>query len=160
MLNLISRIIELAVERALALIDRDRVEQKVVDLLVADGIDYRDLSAHFDASEVASHIEVDYSELAGELDTSDIASEIMDDYRFQNRMEDHIRDAVEGEVETRIAALERKVEGLIEDKANEPTPEAATTIPEVSATLTDRLLALAVERLLAAADEAVRDGKV
>lgn len=159
MLNLISRIIELAVERALALIDRDRVEQKVVDLLVADGIDYRDLSAHFDASEVASHIEVDYSELAGELDTSDIASEIMDDYNFQNRMEDHVREAVESEVDNRMAALEKKVEGLIEDKANQPSPEAAT-IPEVSATLTDRLLALAVERLLAAADEAVRDGKV
>lgn len=160
MLNLINRIIELAVERVLNLIDRARVEQKVVDLLVADGIDYSDLAANIETSEVASHIEVDYSELAGELDTSDIASEIMDDYRFQNRMEDHIRDAVEGEVETRIAALERKVEGLIEDKSNEPTPEAATTIPEVSATLTDRLLALAVERLLAAADEAVRDGKV
>ena len=160
MLNLINRIMELAVERILNLIDRARVEQKVVDLLVSDGIDLRELAEHIEPSEVASHIEVDYTELASEIDASDIASEVIDDYRFSTRMEDHIREAVENEVDglgERIKALEAKAN---ETPVAVPTPVTEPTVTEVPAALTERLLDLAVTRLLEMADEAARDGKV
>lgn len=160
MLNLINRIIELTVERVLNLIDRARVEQKVVDLLVSDGIDHRELAGHIDSSEVASHIEVDYSELASEIDPSDIASEVMDDYGFQNRMEDHVRETVESEV----SGLDERVKALEAARTEATTVAGPTPVQEqsveVPAALTERLLDLAVTRLLEMADEAARDGKV
>jgi hypothetical protein len=163
-LNLISRVVERAVESIVGLVNTGEVTDRAVEALIADGIDYGTLAEEIDTSEVACNIELDYRELAGEIDVSDIASEldrgeiaaeIIEDYRFRDRMDDMVREVV-GE---RVTALEEKVQRLSEAKAAEPTPDEAQTV-SVPAALTDRLLALAVERLLAAADEAARDGKV
>ena len=163
-LNLISRVVERAVESIVGLVNTGEVTDRAVEALVADGIDYETLAAEIDASDVAGQIEVDYRELAGEIDVSDIASEldrgeiaaeIIEDYRFRDRMDDMVREVVED----RVSGLEEKVRRLTEGKPDASEPDEAQTV-EVPAALTDRLLDLAVTRLLALADEAARDGKV
>jgi hypothetical protein len=203
MLNLIKRIIDLATEKVVSLIDltavshrashlitdkidADEVREQAVQNLVNEGIDYNSLAGEFDMSELAGEFSVD--EIADNIDKSDVARAIAEDRdlvdslgnelryhdRFMDRLVEQASDSIKGTlieddqflnsvigivreefiVDERIDTLSARVEAL--EKA---TPATEPTV-EVSGALTDRLLSLAVERLLMLADEAVREGKV
>lgn len=159
--NLINRIIELATGRVVDAVNFDEVQSAAVERIVEDGIDYNTLAEELDMGSIAS-----------EVNTYDLASELSDDRDFRDAVVDRIRDssalaemvdeAVESAnegMESRMAALEARLDAMPEPGEE---PEAAPTEPtvEVPASLTERLLDMAVMRLLTVADEAVRDGKV
>jgi hypothetical protein len=160
--NLINRIIELATGRVVDAVNFDEVQSAAVERIVEDGIDYNTLAD-----------ELDMSTIAGEVDTYDLARELAEDRDLLDNVVERVRDssalaemvdeAVESAnegMESRMAALEARLDAMPEPGE---TPEAAPTEPtavEVPASLTDRLLDMAVTRLLTVADEAVRDGKV
>ena len=203
MLNLINRIITLATDKVVSLIDimgvRDRaasligekidtdeVQAQVVQNLVEEGIDYNSLAGEFDLSALAG--EFTTGDIADYIDKSDVARAIAEDRdlvdslgnelryhdRFMDRLVEQASDSIKGTlieddqflnsvigivreefiVDERTDTLSARVEAL--EKA---TPATEPTV-EVSGALTDRLLSLAVERLLMLADEAVREGKV
>lgn len=203
MLNLINRIITLATDKVVSLIDlievRDRaarriednidadeVREQAVQNLVNEGIDYNSLAGEFDVSTLAGEFSLD--DIADYIDKSDIACAIVADSdlvdslgnelryhdRFMDRLVEQASESIKSTliendqflnsvigivreefiVDERIDALSARVEAL--EKA---TPATEPTV-EVSGALTDRLLSLAVERLLMLADEAVREGKV
>ena len=168
--NLINRIIELATGRVVDAVDFREVSSAAVERLVADGVDYSSLAAEFDTSDLAG--EIPLSDLASEFDMCDLAREVVDDRDFREGVIDTIKessafermvdDAVENYVDS-IEARMQEVEAKVATLAAAPTPDTAKTEPtsvEVPTNLTDRLLALAVERLLTLADEAARDGRV
>jgi hypothetical protein len=168
--NLINRLIELATGRVVNAVDTAEVSSAVVERLVADGIDYCSLAAEFDMSDLAGEIAL--SDLASEFDMCDLAREVVDDRDFREVVIDTIKDSsafermVDEAVENHVDSIEarmQEVEAKVAALAVAPTPEPTATEPtavEVPTNLTDRLLALAVERLLTLADEAARDGRV
>lgn len=167
MLNLINRIIEITVSRITALIDTDEVREEAVQSLTEEGIDYNSLAGEIDMSELAGEFAVD--EIADNIDKSDVArflsedscfiDNLCDELRYNDRFMDRLveRTGVD-ELVVRVTALENAASTVA--PTPEPTPEPEPTTVEVPAALTDRLLNLAVTRLLEMADEAVRDGKV
>jgi len=160
--NLINRLIELATGRVVDAVNTYEVQSAAVERIVEDGIDYNTLADELDMSTIAS-----------ELDTYDIARELVDDHDFRDAVVERVRDssalaemvdeAVESAnegMETRMAALEARLDAMPEPgEAPEVAPTEPTTV-EVPASLTERLLDMAVTRLLTLADEAARDGKV
>ena len=160
--NLINRLIELATGRVVDAVNFDEVQSAAVERLVEDGIDYNTLADELDMSIIAS-----------ELDTYDMARELVDDRDFRDAvvgriqaspaLVDMVDEAVESAnegMESRMAALEARLDAMPEpDEAPGVAPTEPTTV-EVPASLTDRLLDMAVTRLLTLADEAARDGKV
>jgi hypothetical protein len=169
-INLINRIVELATGRVVNAVDTAEVSSAVVERLVADGVDYSSLAAEFDMSDLAG--EIPLSDLASEFDMCDLAREVVDDRDFREGVIDTIKESsafermVEDAVENYVDSIEarmQEVEAKVATLAAAPTPDTAKTEPtsvEVPTNLTDRLLALAVERLLTLADEAARDGRV
>lgn len=123
---------------------------------LAGEIDLTDLAEEIDAADVAGNI--DYERLALVLDLGDFAESI--DY-------DRLADAVY----SRVCVPE--IDGL-EDRINEATSQAVANaldaanrrtepvapVVEQSPDLVARLLDLAVEKLLARADEAAKNGEV
>jgi hypothetical protein len=132
---------------------------------LAGEIDLTDLAGNLDAADVAGNI--DLGDLAGEIDLGDFA-ESLDYERLAAALDvDLLSDAVY----TRVCVPE--VEGL-EQRINEATAQAVANaldvanrrtepvapVVEQSPDLIARLLDLAVEKLLARADEAAKNGEV
>jgi len=153
MYNLIQRIIDLATERVFNKVSTNSVIDAVCERMIDDGIvGPRQLADHIDLSYVATNI--DLSDLADEFDVGDVASYVSDALMDSETFGDRLTEAVENAntlLNERVAALER---------ARDASPTTPTEAVEVPANLTDKLLDLAVERLLKLADDAVRDGKV
>jgi len=172
---------EIAVERALVSIREDEIVEGVVNhprmvrafsditsRAVAKHIDLSDLAenidsyslaedvaGHIDAESVASHI--DLADLAGEIDLSDIA-EFLDYNRLASAVESRreISTDVSPALEERInEAISQGVANAL-DAANRKTEPVVEQSPD----LVTRLLDLAVEKLLARADEAAKNGEV
>jgi len=168
--NLINRIVELATGRVVDAVDTLEVQTDATNRIVEYGLDYCSLAAEFDMSDLAGEIAL--SDLANEFDMCDLAREVVDDRDFREVVIDTIKDSsafermVEDAVENHVDSIEarmQEVEAKVAALAAAPTPDTAKTEPtsvEVPTNLTDRLLALAVERLLTLADEAARDGRV
>jgi hypothetical protein len=96
------------------------------------------------------------------VDDRDFREGVIDTIKESSAFERMVEDAVENYVDS-IEARMQEVEAKVATLAAAPTPDTAKTEPtsvEVPTNLTDRLLALAVERLLTLADEAARDGRV
>jgi hypothetical protein len=96
------------------------------------------------------------------VDDRDFREGVIDTIKDSSAFERMVEDAVENHVDS-IEARMQEVEAKVAALAVAPTPEPTATEPtavEVPTNLTDRLLALAVERLLTLADEAARDGRV
>lgn len=128
---------------------------------IAAEFDLTDLAAEFDAGDIAREIDlsdlagaidasdldlsgIDLTNLAAHLDLSSLAGEIdMSDLSRRISVKDLDLSALAGEID--LSALAREV-GTLE----------AAEVPDLSA----RLLSDAVDRLLALADAAVRDGKI
>jgi hypothetical protein len=163
--NLINRIIELATGRVVDAVNTDEVQSAAVERLVGEGIDYNTLVDEIDMSTIAG--EICLGDLAGEFDTYDLARELADSRQLRDNIIEALvetRDfnrAVEDVVETQVGAMYDRVAVLESRLDAMPEPvEAEPTTVEVPASLTERLLDMAVMRLLTMADEAVRDGKV
>ena len=168
--NLINRIVELATGRVVDAVDTLEVQTDATNRIVEYGLDYCSLAAEFDMSDLAGEIAL--SDLASEFDMCDLAREVVDDRDFREVVIDTIKDSsafermVDEAVENHVDSIEarmQEVEAKVAALAVAPTPEPTVTEPtavEVPTNLTDRLLALAVERLLTLADEAARDGRV
>jgi hypothetical protein len=168
--NLINRIVELATGRVVDAVDTLEVQTDATNRIVEYGLDYCSLAAEFDMSDLAGEIAL--SDLASEFDMCDLAREVVDDRDFREVVIDTIKDSsafermVDEAVENHVDSIEarmQEVEAKVAALAVAPTPDTAKTEPtavEVPTNLTDRLLALAVERLLTLADEAARDGRV
>lgn len=165
-------------ELADALIVHERVERQFNNLTskaVAKHIDLSDLAEYIDTSDLAENVaygldltavagNIDLSDLAGEIDLSDLTDSI--DYeRLAKAMDpDHLA-MVAG---ARVSAPE--TDGL-EERINEAVSQAVASaldaanrktepVVEQSPDLVARLLDLAVEKLLARADEAAKNGEV
>lgn len=158
MLNLINRIIENATSRIVKQIPLSDVKEEIVEQFCAD----------LSASDVAN--EIDLSDLAYEL-CDDVAREVADNNRFTERLvesltheEDFISNVKDrlcvrcDEIDDRMDILVTRVAALESTPAREATPAPST--PEPSPDLVSKMLDLAVDKLLALADEAVRDGRV
>lgn len=181
MLNLINRIIELATEKVVSLIDiigvseraaslivdeidTDEVQSAAIERLVEEGIDYNTLVDELDMSSIAG--EISLGDLAGEFDTYDLARELADSRPLRDNIIEALvetRDfdqAVEAVVERQVGGMYDRVAVLESRLDAMPEPVEAEPTVEVPASLTERLLEMAVTRLLEMADEAVRDGKV
>ena len=96
------------------------------------------------------------------MDDRDFRDAVVERIQASPALGDMVDEAVESAnegMETRMAALEARLDAMPEPGE---APEVAPTEPtvEVPASLTDRLLDMAVTRLLTLADEAARDGKV
>jgi hypothetical protein len=177
--NLINRIIELATGRVVDAVDTVEVSRDATDRLVEQGIDYasladeidkRDLSGEIDLSDVAEYIDKDdlASSLAENSDLHEyLERDLSENYRFAER--------VAGEINITLVAREVDLDDLARSvvefpkfveavraslpPVEEPKAEATEQTVEVPTSLSERLLELAVERLLTLADEAVRDGR-
>jgi len=188
MLNLINRIITLATEKVVSLIDlaavtdraarriednidTDEVREQALQNLVREGIDYNSLAGEISLTDIAGEFSAD--DIAAEINTDDLVSslgydrefiervgrEIQDDDRFLDRVQDAVVERLSDSVETDTDERINLLTARVEAlESVEPTATEPTV--EVSGALTDHLLTLAVERLLMLADEAVRDGKV
>lgn len=136
---------------------------------LAAEIDVSDIAANVDMGDLARELELDYHEFARhvEIDHALLAGEIEVDYdrladlcgkglgtpEGDRALEDRINEAVGHAISNAVEIVRR----ADETKAAEAkAAETAETVPD----LTTRLLAAAVDRLLALADEAVRDGKL
>ncbi len=132
---------------------------------LAAEIDLSDLAREVDLSDLASNLEIDYADFSRhvEIDHAALAAEIEVDYERladlcgkglgtpegDRALEDRINEAV-GHAISNAVEIVRRADA--EAKAAEAT--VAETVPDLSA----RLLAAAVDRLLALADEAVKNG--
>ncbi len=132
---------------------------------IAAEIDLADLAREVDMSDLASNLEIDYADFSRhvEIDHAALAAEIEVDYERladlcgkglgtpegDRALEDRINEAV-GHAISNAVEIVRRADA--EAKAAEAT--VAETVPDLSA----RLLAAAVDRLLALADEAVKNG--
>lgn len=158
MLNLINRIIENATSRIVKQIPLSDVKEEVVEQFIEE----------LSISDVAN--EIDLSDLAYELSDS-VAREVADSERLTERLvaaltyeEEFISNVKDrlcvrcDEIDDRIDILATRVAALESTPAREATPAPAT--PEPSPDLVSKMLDLAVDKLLALADEAVRGGRV
>lgn len=125
---------------------------------IAREIDLHDLARELeiDYSDFARHVDIDHASLAGEIEVdydrlADLCGKGLGTPEGDRALEDRINEAV-GHAISNAVEIVRRADA--EAKAAEAT--VAETVPDLSA----RLLAAAVDRLLALADEAVRDGKL
>jgi len=140
-----------------------------VDLTdLAGEIDLTDLAGEIDAADVAGNI--DLGDLAGQIDLGDIAESIDYDRLAAVLDVDRLSDAVYSRVcvpeieglEARINEATSQAVANALDAANRKTEpvEQSPDLVAQSPDLIARLLDLAVEKLLARADEAAKNGEV
>ena len=128
---------------------------------IAASVDMGDLARELelDYHEFARHVEIDHALLAGEIEVdydrlADLCGKGLGTPEGDRALEDRINEAVGQAIGNAIEIVRR---ADAEAKAAEAkAAETAETVPD----LTTRLLAAAVDRLLALADDAVRDGKL
>jgi hypothetical protein len=132
---------------------------------LAQNLDHSDIVSEIDLSDLASNI--DLGDLAGEIDLGDFA-ESLDYERLAAALDvDRLSDAVYTRVcVPEVEGLEARINEAIShgvanalDVANRRTEPVAPVV-EQSPDLIARLLDLAVEKLLARADEAAKNGEV
>ncbi len=133
---------------------------------LASEFDVSDIAREVDLSDLASNLEIDYADFARhvDIDHAALAGEIEVDYdrladlcgkglgtpEGDRALEDRINEAVGHAISNAVEIVRRA------DAEAKAAETAEATVPDLSA----RLLAAAVDRLLALADEAVRDGKL
>ena len=162
-------------ERVLVYLTRNLTAHAVarhVDLTdLAGNLDLSDLAGNLDHADVAGNIditdiagEIDLADLAGEIDLADI-TEYLDYAKLAAALDiDRISDAVYTRVcVPEVEGLEQRINEAIShgvanalDVANRRTEPVVEQSPD----LITRLLELAVEKLLARADEAAKNGEV
>ena len=145
--------------------DKEELADEMVERLDTD-----DLAGNIDLSDLAGNIEM--SDLAGEIDLGDLAQHVDLDALAGNIDLDTLADKVYSRVSVpEIEGLEARISEAVshavsnvremQESRERDARESAATVPEVgSSPLSERLLERAVEKLLALADEAARDGKL
>jgi len=138
----------------------------VIDLSdLAGNLDHGDVAGNIDITDIAG--EIDLGDLAGEIDLGEIA-EHLDYAKVAAALDiDRLSDAVYTRVcVPEVEGLEARINEAIShgvanarDAANRRTEPVAPVV-EQSPDLITRLLDLAVEKLLARADEAAKNGEV
>ena len=153
-------------ERVLVYLTRNLTAHAVarhVDLTdLAGNLDHADVAGNIDIADIAG--EIDLADLAGEIDLADI-TEYLDYAKLAAALDiDRISDAVYTRVcVPEVEGLEQRINEAIShgvanalDVANRRTEPVVEQSPD----LITRLLELAVEKLLARADEAAKNGEV
>ena len=127
---------------------------------IAQEVDLHDLARELeiDYSDFARHVDIDHAALAGEIEVdydrlADLCGKGLGTPEGERALEDRINEAVGHAISNAVEIVRRADEAKA---AEAKAAETAETVPDLSA----RLLAAAVDRLLALADEAVRDGKL
>jgi hypothetical protein len=120
---------------------------------IAQEVDLHDLALNLeiDYSDFARHVEIDHAALAAEIEVdyerlADLCGKGLGTPEGERALEDRINEAVGHAISNAVEIVRRA----------DDAKAAEATVPDLSA----RLLAAAVEKLLALADEAVRDGKL
>ena len=158
--------------------DKEELADEMVERLDTDDlaekfacqVDVSDVAGNIDLSDLAGNIEM--SDLAGEIDLGDLAQHVDLD-ELAGRIDlDALAERCQGlggvpsgaGFEERInEAVSHAVSNVreMQESRERDARESAATVPEVgSSPLSERLLERAVEKLLALADEAARDGKL
>ena len=151
------------------LVEHPRMVREFEDITsraVARHIDLTDLANEIDLSDLAKNIdlyslagEIDVADVAGSIDLGDIAESIDYDRLAAALDYDRLAVALDYDREERInEAVSQAVANAL-DAANRKTEPVAPVV-EQSPDLVARLLDLAVEKLLARADEAAKNGEV
>jgi hypothetical protein len=133
-------------------------------------IDYSELAGEIDLRDLAGNLDIDYYEFAkaAEIDHAALAAEIEVDYdrladlcgkglgtpEGDRALEDRINEAVGHAIGNAIEIVRRADEAKAAEAKAAETAETAETVPD----LTTRLLTAAVDRLLALADDAAKNG--
>ena len=155
MLTLINLIIKRAVDRIIEMLTDMNKEQEIIDEATTRLLDrvperdlFRKVAERISASDIAE--EFDVEEIAGHIDAESVAQNV-DVYDIVNNID---MSDVAGHID--MDELADKVATRVKVEEVSPAPSADVSDPS----LIERLLDKAVDKLLAAAEEAAKNGEV